>query len=293
MICVTGAGGTVGSEVVRQLREANAAFRAAYFSKNKVDAAREKGIDAGLIDYNDPETLRSAFAGCDKLFLLGPNAPNQAELEINAVDAAKAAGVQHIVKLSVMRADEEEYDFGRIHREVEKAIEASGLDWTFLRANSFMQNMVTYMSQTIKAQSVFYSAAEDARIGHVDVRDIAAVAVRALTEPGHEGKAYALNGPEAFTYDDLAEKLSHALGRKIEHINIPPADLKGAMLAEGTPEIFVDRLLDLERYYREGKAASDTSDIKQVTGHDPRTFEGYARETADTGVWDKEAGTGA
>src|SRR5688572_18080140 len=164
MICVTGSGGTVGSEVVRQLREANAAFRAAYFSKNKVDAAREKGIDAVLIDYNDPETLRSAFAGCDKLFLLGGNAPNQVELEINAVNAAKAAGVKHIVKLSVMRADEEEYDFGRIHREVEKAIEASGLEWTFLRPNSFMQNAVTYMSQTIKAQSAFYSAAEDARI---------------------------------------------------------------------------------------------------------------------------------
>lgn len=293
MICVTGSGGTVGSEVVRQLRVANAAFRAAYFSKNKVDAAREKGIDAVLIDYNDAETLRSAFAGCDKLFLLGPNAPNQAELEINAVDAAQAAGVKHIVKLSVMRADEEEYDFGRIHREVEKAIEASGLEWTFLRPNSFMQNAVTYMSQTIKAQSAFYSAAEGARIGHVDVRDIAAVAVKALTEPGHEGKVYTLSGPEAFTYDDLAAKLSHVLGRKISHMNIPPADLKGAMLAEGIPEVFIDRLLDLERYYREGKAAIETSDIKQVTGRDPRTFADYARETAATGVWDKEAGTGA
>jgi uncharacterized protein YbjT (DUF2867 family) len=292
MICVTGAGGTVGSEVVRQLREANAAFRGAYFSKNKIDAARAKGIDAVMIDYNDPETLRSAFAGCNELFLLGPNAPNQAELEINAVEAAKAAGVKHIVKLSVMRADEEEYDFGRIHREVEKAIEASGLEWTFLRPNSFMQNTVTYMP-TIKSQSAFYTAADDARIGHVDVRDIAAVAVKALTEPGHEGKAYALNGPEALTYNDLASHLSEALGRKIEHNNIPPADLKGAMLAEGTPEIFIDRLLDLERYYREGKAARDTSDIRQVTGHDPRTFADYARETAATGAWDQGTGTGA
>lgn len=293
MICVTGAGGTVGSEVVRQLGETNVDFRAAYHSKNKVEAAREKGIDAVLIDYNDPETLKKAFEGCDKLFLLGPNMPNQAELEINAVDAAKAAGVKHLVKLSVMRADEEEYDFGRIHREVEKAIEASGLDWTFLRPNSFMQNTVTYMSQTIKAQSAFYTAADDARIGHVDVRDIAAVAVKALTEPGHEGKAYTLNGPEALTYDQLAASLSDALGRKIQHINIPPADLKGAMLAEGTPEIFVDRLLDLERYYREGKADRNTSDIKQVTGRDPRNFAEYARETGATGAWDKEAGTGA
>ena len=293
MICVTGAGGTVGSEVVRQLSEANAAFRAAYFSKNKVDAAREKGIDAVLIDYSEPETLRSGFAGCDKLFLLGPNLPNQAELEINAVEAAKAAGVKHIVKLSVMAADREEYDFGRIHREVEKAIEASGLDWTFLRSNSFMQNTVTFMSPTIRAQSAFYTAAEHAKISHVDVRDIAAVAVKALTEPGHEGKVYAVNGPEAFTYDEMAAELSKALGHHISHINIPPADLKSAMLAEGMPEVLTDRLLDLERYYREGMAAADTNDIKQVTGRDPTRFADFARETAATGVWDKEAGTGA
>lgn len=293
MICVTGAGGTVGSEVVRQLSEASADFRAAYFSKNKVDAARAKGIDAVLIDYNDPETMQKAFEGCDKLFLLGPNMPNQAELEINAVRAAKAAGVKHIVKLSAIGADAEDFDFGRIHREVEKAIEASGLKWTFLRPNSFMQNTVTFMSELIKARSAFYTAAENARIGHVDVRDIAAVAVKALTEPGHEGKAYALNGPEALSYDDVAAELSKALGREISHVGIPPADLKSAMLAEGMPEILADRLMDLERYYREGKADRNTSDLKQVTGRDPRTFADYARETAATGVWDKEAGTGA
>ena len=90
MICVTGAGGTVGSEVVRQLENANAPFRAAYHSKGKADAARSRGIDAVVIDYNDPETLRIAFDGCENLFLLGPNVPNQAELEINAVNAAKA-----------------------------------------------------------------------------------------------------------------------------------------------------------------------------------------------------------
>ena len=293
MICVTGAGGTVGSEVVRQLAEVNADFRAAYHSKNKVDAAREKGIDAVMIDYNNAETLKNALEGCDKLFLLGPNMPNQAELEINAVHAAKAAGVRHIVKLSAIGADAEDFDFGRIHREVEKAIEASGLDWTFLRPNSFMQNTVTFMSEPIKARSAFYTAADDARIGHVDVRDIAAVAVKALTEPGHEGKAYALNGPEALSYDDVAAELSKALGREISHINIPPEDLKGAMLKEGMPEILTDRLMDLERYYRDGKADRNTSDMKQVTGRDPRSFADYARETAATGVWDKKAGTGA
>ncbi len=200
MICVTGAGGTVSSDLIKQLESASAPFRAAHFSNEKAEAARARGIDAVIIDYNRPETLREAFRGCDKLFLLGPNALNQTQLERNAVEAAKAAGVRHIVKQSVMGAVEESYSLARVHRPVEKAIESSGLGWTFLRPNSFMQNVVTYMGATIKAEGTFYSASGEAKISHVDVRDIAAMAVKALTESNHEEKAYRLTGPEALTY---------------------------------------------------------------------------------------------
>lgn len=292
MICVTGAGGTVGRELVRQLEAEAAPFRSAYFSIGKVESARGRGLDAVLIDYGNPETLRNAFEGCDRLFLLGPSAPDQVELETNAVEAAQATGVKHIVKLSVMNADKEDYEFGRIHREVEKAIEASGLDWTFLRPNSFMQNTVTFMSDSIRTQSAIYSSAGDGKISSVDVRDIAAVAVKALTEPGHEEKVYTLNGPEAFSYDEIAAQLSAVLGRTISHLNLPPADLKGAMLAMGMPDILANRLLDLDRYFREGEAASDKSDISSVLGRDPRRFADYVRETATTGVWDEDAKTG-
>lgn len=282
MICVTGAGGTVGSELIKQLESANAPFRAAYFSKEKAEAARARGIDAVIIDYNRPEILRAAFQGCDKLFLLGPNALNQTQLEINAVEAAKAVGVRHIVKQSVMGADEEAFSLALVHRPVEKAIESSGIAWTFLRPNSFMQNVVTYMGETIKAEGAFFSASGEAKISHVDVRDIAAVAVKALTEPNHEGKAYTLTGPEALTYDKLANELSKVLGRSISHISLSPSDLKNGMLAEGMPEEIADRMLDLERYYREDQASRITNDIKQVTGRDPRRFAQYARDCASS-----------
>ena len=280
MICVTGAGGTVGSEVIKQLESAKAPFRAAYFSNEKAEAARARGIDAVIIDYNRPETLRAAFQGCDKLFLLGPNALNQTQLELNAVETAKAVGVRHIVKQSVMGADEEAFGLAKVHRPVEKAIESSGFAWTFLRPNSFMQNVVTYKGETIKAEGTFYSASGKAKISHVDVRDIAAVAVKALTEPNHEGKAYTLSGPEALTYDELANELSKVLGRSISHINLSPSDLKNGMLAEGMPEEIADRMLDLERYCREDQASRITNDIKQVTGRDPRRFAQYARDCA-------------
>ena len=280
MICVTGAGGTVGREVVKQLESAKAPFRAAYFSNEKAEAARTRGIGAVIIDYNRPESLRAAFQGCDKLFLLGPNALNQSELERNAVEAAKAADVRHIVKQSVMGAVEESYSLAKVHRPVEKAIESSGLAWTFLRPNSFMQNVVTYMGETIKAEGTLYSASGKAKISHVDVRDIAAVAVKSLTEPNQEGKAYTLSGPEALTYDDLASELSKVLGRSISHVNLSPSDLRNGMLAEGMPGEIADRMLDLERYFREDQGSGITNDIKQVTGRDPRRFAQYARDCA-------------
>ena len=280
MICVTGAGGTVGSEVIRQLELAKASFRAGYFSKEKAEAARARGIEAVVIDYNRPETLRAMFRGCNELFLLGPNALNQTQLEVNAVEAAKAVGVRHIVKQSVLGAEEEAFVLARIHRPVEKAIQSSGIAWTFLRPNSFMQNVVTFMGGTIRAEAAFYSASGEARISHVDVRDIAAVAVRALTESGQEHKAYSLTGPEALTYDELASELSKALGRSIRHISLSPADLKAGMLAEGTPEEIADRLIDLENFYRDDGASRITNDIKQVTGRDPGRFAHYARDCA-------------
>ena len=280
MICITGAGGTVGSEVVKQLELAKVPFRVAYFSKEKVNAALAKGLNAVIIDYNHPETLRTAFQGCDKLFLLGPNALNQTQLELNAVEAAKAVGVQHIVKQSVMGAEDEAFSLALIHRPVEQAIEASGMSWTFLRPNSFMQNVVTFMSETIKAESAFYSASGEAKIAHIDVRDIAAVAVKALTEPTHAGQAYTLTGPEALTYDELAQKLSVVLGRSISHISLPPEDLKHGMLAEGLPDAIADRMLDLERYYREDQASRITNDVQRVTGQESRQFTQYIRDYA-------------
>jgi len=282
MILVTGAGGTVGSEVIKQLESAKAPFRAAYFSKGKADAARARGIDAVTIDYSRPETLRAAYQGSDKLFLLGPSALNQTQFELNAVAAAKAVGVRHIVKLSVWGADEEAFVFAKIHRPVEKAIDASGVAWTFLRPNGFMQNIVTYMGETIKAEAAIYSAVGEAKISHVDVRDIAAVAVKALTEPGHAGKAYTLSGPEALTYTEIATELSKVLGRSVRHISLSPADYTSGLLAAGISEGMADWLLDLERYYREGQASRITNDITQVTGRDPGRFAQYARECASS-----------
>lgn len=291
MICITGAGGTLSTEVIRQLNLIRAPFRGAYFLHGQAEEARAEGLEAAEVDYTRPQTLRAAFRGCARVFLLGPNVENQTELEQSAVQEAKAAGVRHIVKQSVMGAAEEAFSLAKVHRPSEVGIETSGLAWTFLRPNSFMQNAVTFMGRTIRAESAFYSASGQARVSHVDVRDIAAVAVAALTGTGHEGKAYTLTGPEALTYDEMADEMSKALGRRISHISLSPADLKSGLMAEGLSEAIADRMLDLERHFREGQPSRVTTDVRQVTGREPRRFAEFVRETVPTGVWDVEPAT--
>lgn len=273
MILVLGASGTVGSEVVRQLSAKKVPFRAAYRDPSKAP----QGVEAVKADLNDRASLDAAMRGVDRLFLLSPS---QGAQEIAAVEAARAAGVKHIVKLSVWGAEDAGFSFAKIHRPVEQAIEASGLSWTFLRPNSFMQNMANYNGGSIKAQGAFYGGVGETKISHVDVRDIAAVAVAALTEPGHDKKAYTLSGPEALAYSEMAEKISKAAGREVKYVDLPPDQLKQGMTSSGIPEGYADALLDLNRSYREGHAARVTNDIKQVTGRDPISFDQYARENA-------------
>jgi uncharacterized protein YbjT (DUF2867 family) len=280
MICVTGAGGTLGREVVALLHAKQARFRASYFSEGSAAAARARGIEAVVSDYTRPETLRAALRGCDTLFLLGPNLSDQTDLEVAAVDAAIGGGVRRIVKQSVMGAEDEAFSLAKVHRPVERAIASSGLAWTFLRPNSFMQNILTFMSPTITAEDAFYSASGTGAISHVDVRDIAAVAVEALLASAHEGQAYTLTGSEAISYDQLAVELSTALGRPIRHVDLPPADLQAAMLAGGMPADIADRMLDLDRYFKENQGSRTTNDIRQVTGRAPRRLADYVRECA-------------
>jgi uncharacterized protein YbjT (DUF2867 family) len=280
VILVTGASGTLGSEVVRGLRAAQIPFRAAYHSAPKAEAAQAQGIDALTLDFEHPETLEKAFSGVIRLFLLGPPVPDQTRLELNAVNAAEAAGVRHVVKLSTIGAEDETFLIGRVHRQSEKALEASGMAWTFLRANAFMQNALTQMGETIRRENSFYSSSADGKVSHIDARDIAAVAVRVLTEPGHEGQAYDLTGPEALTYDAYAHELSSALGRTITHVNLSPEVLEQNLLAEGLPEHFVAWLTDLERYYREGSASLITDTVERLTGRPPTPFAQFARDHA-------------
>ena len=273
MILITGASGTIGAEVVKALAERGARFRAAYRSRPQ---NLPQGVESVALDYDKPETLGPALRGVKTLFLLSTTvAP-----EVTVAKEAKAAGVERVVKLSVMNSGEPGFTFGAWHRVAEDAIERSGLLWTHLRPNGFMQNVVTYMAGTIKSQGALYSSAADGKVSTIDARDIGAAAARVLTEPGHEGKAYELTGPAAIGYAEIAAILTRVLGRTVTYVPITDEESKRGAVGAGTPEAYADALVNLNQLYREGKFARVSPDLRTLLGREPRAFEAFAQEHA-------------
>jgi uncharacterized protein YbjT (DUF2867 family) len=285
-ILVTGASGNIGSEIVKQLLGVGPAvsIKAAVHSrqnvKNVKDGDRVKVIP---IDYNELDTLREALKDVDKLFLLTPDVPDAPDLASNAVIEAKKAGIRHIVKQSVMGADlEADVDTMRLHRQVEEIIEQSGIPFTFLRPNEFMQNFINFHSPSIKGNNAFYIPLEDAKVSLVDVRDIAAVAVKSLIdEDKHKNKTYLITGPEALSYHQVAEVLSNATGRKISYVNISEEEAKAAMKEIGMSDWLINTVSELSDYFRKGKASEVSSAVEEVTGRKPISFSQFARDHAE------------
>lgn len=282
-ILVTGATGNIGSILVEKLATANVPARALVRSHGKAEGIEKLGLEAVIGDLDKPETLQPALEGIEKVFLLSSPDPRQAELQSNLIQAAKSAGVSHIVKLSAIGVGGEldSITLGRLHRETEKEIESSGINYTHLRPNGFMQNAFTFAGM-IKSQGTFYAPLGDAKVSYVDARDVASVAFTALTEDGHEGKAYEITGPESLSYDDVARELSLALGREVKYVNVPIAAARGAMLGMGMSEWLANALVELFNHYRDGKAARVTDTVREVTGREPITFSQFARDNAET-----------
>ena len=276
-ILVTGSTGTVGSEVVKQLAAAGATVRAAVQETSNTEKIKRAGAEPFVMDFTEAESVRAALAGVERAFLLTPVIPDVTGLTTEFVAAAKDVGLKHIVKLSVLGVDSEaDFLFGKQHRQAERDIVDSGIGYTFLRANFFMQNFLGQAS--IKAQGAFYDSSGDAKASHVDVRDIAAVAVAALTGSGHEGKIYDITGPEALSNFEIADILSSVTGRKVTYVPVSDDDARNGMSGAGMPDWLIGAMLELIEIKRAGYLQTISSDVEPVIGRKPITFEQFARD---------------
>jgi uncharacterized protein YbjT (DUF2867 family) len=283
-ILITGATGTVGSEVVKQLsaRGENIIIKAAARSATDNTFENLNRVQVVQLDYDKPDSLAVALKGVDKLFLLTPFQSNMVDLTSNLVSEAKKAKVKYIAKQSVMGADAEPgITPGRLHRQAEKIIEESGIPFTFLRPNFFMQNFVNYYSNSIRSQGAFYMPAGDAKVSFVDVRDIAAVAVKSLINDNQQkGRTYNITGGEALSYGQAAEILSKLVGKKINYVNVTDQDARNGMKDMNMDEWTIKSMIELFEITRAGYVSEISPIVEQVTGNKPITFSQFAKDYA-------------
>ncbi len=279
MILVTGATGKVGSEVVRQLASESVPVRAFVRDPARASSVRLPGVDVAVGDFARPETLDRALSGVNRVFLLSPADPEQVTLQGNVVQACKRAGVARVVKISVAGGPDAATQIGRWHWTTEKQIEASGLGFTMLRPTLYMQQTLSFAASVARTGS-FSAPMGTGEVAMVDTRDVAAVAVRALTEDGHDHKIYDVTGAEALSFDAVADAISEAIGRKVSYVHVPPEYAKKQMLGVGVPRWLVDDMLVLFASFREGYGAAVSDAVQSVTGRRPRSFPQFARDHA-------------
>lgn len=276
MILITTPNGKVGSEVAKQLLKQGHSVRLGAHTVGKAQAAFPQ---AGVVpfDFADEDKVRAALKGVEALYLASPG-DAQAEPVKRVIDLAKEAGVKRVVRLSAMGVEMSDNPL----REVERHLEASGLQYTLLRPSWFMQNYSTTHAQSIRTQGKVHEPAGDGKTGFIDARDIASVGVTALTHEGHHAQAYALTGGRAYDRDEVAEAISRATSKAVTYEPVSEAQFQAGMTSAGVPEGYVVLMTGLYQAVRAGYTAAVTDTVEQVTGQAPISLEQFARDHKDT-----------
>jgi uncharacterized protein YbjT (DUF2867 family) len=286
MILLTGATGLNGRAIVQEFAQHNQPVKALVRSMAKAhDAGLDKlaGVELIEADMSVPQTLGQVFNGVERVLMISSGSPGMVETQCSFIDCCKRAGVRHLVKFSGAESgvgfDATKFRFTRMHEEIERYLAGSGLAWTNLRPSQFMQ---VYLREvpTIVAQEAMYLPFEDIRLSPVDVEDIAKVAYRLLTDGGHEGENLDMTGPEALTMDDIAARISQAIGRTIRYVKVSPEERRRMLLKLGVSPEFADALDEqvAERLKRpESKINLRTH---EVFGIEPTTFLKFSQRHA-------------
>jgi uncharacterized protein YbjT (DUF2867 family) len=282
MILVTGATGTNGRELIRQLLGVGERVRALVRDVPKAAAVFGSGVQLVEGDLDVPATLPGALEGIDRVFLLAAVDPRMTEMCANLIVAAKDAGIRQVVRFSGMGADvNANSEILRMHANADNLLRDSGLNHTILQPNSFMQNLL-WSARTIREQSAIFLPLRDARLSLVDVRDLASVAVRVLTEAGHEGKTYILTGPEALSVEEMAAAIGKVIGKPLQYVDVSPAVAEKSMLDGGLGPWRAAAVTEIYMEFSRGGYADVTDVVARVTGRAPRTFADFVQDHASS-----------
>jgi len=271
---VTGASGTVGSNIVKDLVAQGHQVRA---TTSRKDATGKKGnVETVLVNLATGEGIAAALKGVDGAFLLAPPGyADQQKLLSPLVAEAKKQKTGKVVLMTAMGANAADTPF----RRVEQELEASGLRYNIVRPNWFMQNFQTFWVHGINGDGKIALPAGTAKTSFIDTRDIAAVAVRLLTTNDQDNKAFDITGPESLTHAEVAEILSKETGRAIAYQDVDPDVLRKGLLAGGVPADYTEFILVILDFLKQGYAERTTSEVKNLLGREPIRFAKYAKDS--------------
>lgn len=239
-ILVTGATGDIGGAVVDELSALAAPIRVMCRRQDQLDAFAAKGVDGIRGDFADADSLRAAMQGCRQLFLLPPSVPDQFRRDRDAIDAARDAAVDHVVKVSTADANPASaIPWARDHARADAHLQASGLRWTRLQPGSFMKNLLTETA-AIRRGWLPQTSGHGAT-AWIDAPDIAAAAARVLTDrarqggSGDAGRSYLLTGTPATSYPQIAELITQLLSHRVRYLQVPAPLMFLVLRLSGTP----------------------------------------------------------
>ncbi len=283
-ILVTGATGTVSTALLGALKgKPGLRLRALVRDPAgaKAQALQKDGVEVVAGDLEESDTLTEAFEGVDILWLLTPASALEPSMGSNAVTAARNAKVAHIVRNSAIKAGHDAPNRnGRLHALVEESVKASGIPWTILRPHYYMQNLLS-SAGSVASDGMLYMNMGQGRVGMIDGRDVGVLGGRIIEQTDrHAGKTYTPTGPELTTMAEAAETLSSVLGKRVNYVALPPEAAQQAMLGFGLPRWFVGNVVDYGRAYSEGWGDFVTSDFKNVTGQEARSFKQFTTDFA-------------
>ncbi len=276
-VLVTGATGNVGSGVVRELQDRGVDVRAFVRDAGKA-AGMFDGAELASGDFSDAASVRRAVEGAEGVFLACSNDPLQVEYETGVIGAAREAGVRRIVKLSALGAGVgSPVAFWDWHGRIEEHLRASGLPAVVLRPAFNMTNLLGSVEGVMHTGSLF-APADGARIAMIHPGDVAAVAAAALTEDGHEGETYTLTGPEAITFERVAEELSAVVGRRVRFVPVPDEVARQAFVESGIPDFVAGQIVAVFGFLRRGAQDRTTGTVRALTGREPSGLARFAHD---------------
>ena len=272
VICATG---KVGTELVKLLNNNGVLVKAATRNPSVASSILPGPVEVTEFDFEKPETFANALDGVDKVFLMArPGDNNSDKVAIPFIEEAKKKGIKHIVDLTAIIVI-------FMLRILEKYVENSGIPYTHLRPNWFMQNFNSGpMLKDIQATGALHLPASNAKISFIDVRDIAAVGAAVLTGGNHFGKAYTLTGGEAIDHFEAADILSSAAKKKVSYIPISDDTARTILINAGIENDQIERWSNFFGIVRKGFCAPVSDDVETIIGRPPITFGKYAADYA-------------